>query len=41
MTNNGLRNNIQQIKIEHDDPAERKKLSETDRWRKITDLYCV
>ena len=41
MTNTGLRNNIQQIKIEHDDPAERKKLAESDRWRKITDLYWV
>ena len=41
MTNTGLRNNIQQIKIEHDDPAERKKLAASDRLRKITDLYCV
>ena len=28
MTNNDLRNNIQQIKIEEDDPAKRRKLAE-------------
>jgi hypothetical protein len=28
MTSTGLRNNIQQIKIEEDDPAKRRKLAE-------------
>jgi hypothetical protein len=33
MTNNDLRNNIKQIKIEEDDPAKRRKLAENDRWK--------
>jgi hypothetical protein len=41
MTNNDLRNNIKQIKIEEDDPAKRRKLAEVIVGGKLPTNFIV